>query len=232
MIIGSSECTPLSNIQNLNIRMPEGKEKVERAREEGTKHLELCCKIYMLQVEAGRHFILEHPLTATSCATECMTKLRNYPAVYTAEAHMCAFGMQSKDKHGPGYAKKPTRFLTNSTMSARALSRRCPDNHRHVHLMEGRARAAAIYPQELCRTICRASLEQAKADAGDLVCIQCVDDREEEHVNEVAFEETQWKSYWDDVIGRELRKDLVEAARAEELSVVKKMQVWRKVKRE
>ena len=60
----------------------------------------------------------------------------------------------------------------------------------------------------------------------------CVDDGEEEHVNEVAFEEPQWKSDWDDLIGRELRKDLVEAARAEELSVVKKMEVWRKVRRE
>ena len=34
------------------------------------------------------------------------------------------------------------------------------------------------------------------------------------------------------MIGRELRKDLAEAARAEELSVVKKMEVWRKVRRE
>ena len=113
----------------------------------------------MLQVEAGRYFIHEHPLTATSWATECMTKLRNCPAVYTAEAHMCAFGMQSEDKHGPGYAKKPTRFLINSIMPGRALSRRCLENHRHVYLMEGRARAAAIYPQELCRIICRATLE-------------------------------------------------------------------------
>ena len=72
--------------------------------------------------------------------------------------------------------------------------------------------------------ICMATLEQVKADAGDLVFIQCVDDGEEEHVNEVAFEEPQWKSYWDDLIGRELRKDLAEAARAEELSAVKK---WR-----
>ena len=73
---------------------------------------------------------------------------------------------------------------------------------------------------------------QAKADAGDLVCIQCVDDGEAEHVNEVAFEERQWKSDWVDLTGRELMKDLVEAARAEELSVVKKMQVWRNVRRE
>jgi hypothetical protein len=142
-----------------------------------------------MQTAAGRYFIHEHPLTATSWATECMTKLRECPAAYTAEAHMCVYGMQSKDKHGPGYAKKPTRFLTNSVVSARALSRRCPENHRHVHLMEGRARAAAVYPQELCRVICRATLEQAKADAGDLVCLQCVDG--DEHVNEVAFEELE-----------------------------------------
>ena len=64
----------------MNMRTPEGKEKVERAREEGTKHLEFCCKTYMLQVKAGRYFIHEHPLTASSWATECMTKLRNCPA--------------------------------------------------------------------------------------------------------------------------------------------------------
>ena len=40
MIVGSPECTPFSIIQNLNMSTPEGKEKVQRAREEGTKHLE------------------------------------------------------------------------------------------------------------------------------------------------------------------------------------------------
>ena len=109
---------------------------------------------------------------------------------------MCAYGKQFKDKHRPGYAKKPTIFLTNSIMSAKALSRRCAENHRHAHLIEGRARAAAMYPQELCRTICRATFERAKADAGDVVCIQCVDGEGDDHINEVALE-----SYWDDFTG-------------------------------
>ena len=73
-------------------------------------------------------------------------------------------------------------------------------------------------------------MEQAKADAGDLVRIQCEDDEAEERINEVAFEEPQWKSLWDDLISRELRKDMFEAARAEELSVVRKMEVWLKVR--
>ena len=42
----------------------------------------------------------------------------------------------------------------------------------------------------------------------------------------------QWKSYSDDITGRELNRDMVEAARVEELAVIKKMQVWRKVRRE
>ena len=91
--------------------------------------------------------------------------------------------------------------------------------------MEGRARAAVVYPQELCRSICRATLEQARADAGDSMCIRCDDDEGDEHVSEVAFEKPQWKSYRDDLTGRELSRDLVEAARAEELSVDRKIQV-------
>ena len=194
--------------------------------------MEFCCKIYKLQMRAGRYFVHEHPLSATSWKTERMLDMRHRPGVYTAEAHMCAFGMMSKDKHGPGYAMKPTRFLTNSVAMMKALSRRCPGHHRHVHLMEGRARAAAIYPQKLCRAVCRATMEQAKMDAGDLACMPCSDSDGEEHVCEVEFEVPQSKAYWDDLTGRELKSEMVEAARAEELSVVKKMGIWRKVLRE
>ena len=64
------------------------------------------------------------------------------------------------------------------------------------------------------------------------MCIRCVDGNKDEHFNEIAFEEPKWKSYWDDLTGRELNRSMVEAARAEELAVVKEMQVWGKVRRE
>ena len=64
------------------------------------------------------------------------------------------------------------------------------------------------------------------------MCIRCVDGNEDEHINEVAFEEPQWELYWDDLTGRELNRSMVEAVTAEELAVVKKTQVWRKVRRE
>ena len=60
MIIGFPECTPFSTIQNLNMRTPEGKEKVEKARAMGEKHLEHL-EIYAMQISAGRYIIYEHP---------------------------------------------------------------------------------------------------------------------------------------------------------------------------
>ena len=64
-------------------------------------------------------------------------------------------------------------------------------------------------------------------DAGDLVCMRCAspDGNQEDQVHQMAFEKPKWEAYWDDPAGRDLRNDLVEAARTEELAVVRKMVV-------
>ena len=51
-------------------------------------------------------------------------------------------------------------------------------------------------------------------------------------VMEVEMEPEVWRRYWDDMSGKELKADLVEAARAEEIATVKKMRVWIKVDRD
>ena len=63
-----------------------------------------------------------------------------------------------------------------------------------MHLMEGRARAAAIYPKQLCMTVCKATLSQAKMDAVDMVCVECIDQPNSlDEVNEV-FEDYNWEN--------------------------------------
>ena len=69
-------------------------------------------------------------------------------------------------------------------------------------------------------------------DAGDLFCMKCSDDANlfsEADVCQVQHENYGWERYWDDATGKELKKDLVEAARAEELQVIREMGVWRHV---
>ena len=45
-------------------------------------------------------------------------------------------------------------------------------------------------------------------------------------VAHVAHVEEPWKRYWDDISGKELKPDLVRAAREEELNVGDEMGVW------
>ena len=67
---------------------------------------------------------------------------------------MCQFGMKSRDAEGEGWAKKPTTLMTNSLDMFKTLSKRCtPGTHRHVPLMEGRAKAAALYPKDLRQAV-------------------------------------------------------------------------------
>ena len=62
---------------------------------------------------------------------------------------MCQFGMVSKDKEGEGPVKKTTRLMTNAIMIRDRLGRKCKSLHRHIHLTDGRAKKAQVYPEEL-----------------------------------------------------------------------------------
>ena len=231
MLIGSPECTPFSSLQNLNMRTPEGCAKVLEARSRGEVHLQFCRDMYVEQMRCGRHFLHEHPLTATSWTVDAIKTLAESPLVHSVVAHQCAFGLKSRDKRGEGFAKKPTRFLTSSIELAKTLDRQCPGGHRHVHLVEGRARAAAIYPPGLCKAVCKGTLRQARMDASDMFCIECKDTGVGEICN-VEHEEPNWQRYYDDLTGKELVREMVEAARREELKVVREMKVWSHAPRE
>lgn len=57
--------------------------------------------------------------------------------------------MLAEDQQGVGFIKKQTCWLTNSPEMAECISGKCKGGHRHVHLINGRARAAQTYPPKL-----------------------------------------------------------------------------------
>ena len=77
----------------------------------------------------------------------------------------CAIGnwnMTSADEHGTALVKKETGWLTNSHELAYVLHVQCVNMrenkklwHRHVHLVNGRAKVAEKYPPALVRAILR-----------------------------------------------------------------------------
>ena len=91
--------------------------------------------------------------------------------------------------------------------------------------MSGRARAAVHYPAKFCSALCKGMKRQARADASGVLSTLILEGGWDE-VSEVAHVSEPWKKYWDNILGKELKPDLVRGAREEELKVVDEMGVW------
>ena len=78
LLIGSPPCTMFSLLQELNIAVhghkPEWRAKFEKAKAKAIRHIEFCCELYTYQLNAGRHFLHEHPWTARSWKLPCVEK--------------------------------------------------------------------------------------------------------------------------------------------------------------
>ena len=110
-------------------------------------------RLARIQVENGLYFLFEHPAHATSWSRDCVKQVLGLPGVIRVEGHMCEFDMRQVDQCGEGLVKKLTGFMTNSELIAEELSKRCSGMHRHITLIGGRAKAAQVYPEKLCKAI-------------------------------------------------------------------------------
>ena len=79
-------------------------------------------------------------------------------------------GQQKRKRLG----KDTTTMMTKSVEVHRKLDRHCTrETRRHVQLMGGKARDAAIYPKAFCRAVCQEVARQMVIDALDLVSFKC-----------------------------------------------------------
>ena len=260
LLVGSPPCTKFSNLQNLNLafRGDEWKNKFLVDREKDVEHLKFCCKLYKMQRALGRYYLHEHPDSASSWSVDCISDMLKEEGTLRVVGDQCQYGLVTTKKGVTGPAKKPTGFMTNSPMIARRLSLRCDGSHTHIHLDEGRAKAAEEYPEGLCREICRGLKDQKNEDAKNLVkpkplsMIQLkrmlhgygcpdhwVDGQHEDTESDVMMRKELLKlgvrqgTSWavDDVSGAVLDPEAVRAARKVELEYFRKMGVYEKVPR-
>ena len=166
LVIGSPPCTDF-NLRNINFNFPKMTEaERQRRRTEARVHLDFAAEIYQTQLRAGRHFLHEHPETATSWKEESIAKLLQDGRVDAVVSHQCQFNMREKDKHGEvKLVKKPTRWMSSAGELLRALHRRCDGRHLHTQLEGQRTARAAIYPPELCRAILKGMILQKERES-------------------------------------------------------------------
>jgi hypothetical protein len=256
LVIGSPPCTMFSRL-NINLNAKKiGAGEWARRRAEGMVHLRFAVQVYQEQLRCGRHFLHEHPRTATSWSVPEVLALRARPEVGEVIADLCQFGLRSPSPvGGTGPARKPTRFLSSCPAILQNLEQKCRGGHSHVQLLGGRAAAAAIYPPGLCRAVLRGlgrqmaeegrpappglvgALREGRAvrdlRVGDPT-LNVVDatpmqvEVRDERVGDEQAELQQWggQAYWDENSGEALPPNLTEAARREELAFMREWRVW------
>ena len=258
LLTGSPPCEAFSPLQGLN------KDRVDPlVREErlstGRQHLKTACDMYKRQYRRKRYFLHEHPKAAASWKEECVKEVMALPGVMVVQGPMCRWKMTAEDATGPRFVRKETCWMTNCAELARTLPGVCENQkstgewHRHVHLVNGRAKMARIYLPRLVTAILKAVKKQMEL-GGEYRNVNYVDvgpnpeavgPSPEEYVELEEYEEDYYPKvtnkivgsesgsseeqiYYDDITGVQLSTEGVLGARKEELDWLKKAEVYEK----
>ena len=223
LVVGlSPECTLFSQLQNLR------KTEIDPvALAKAIECIKFSVRVARYQMRKGRLFYFEHPLSATSWNLDELWDLVHEDDVEAVIAHMCRFGLTSKDEYGEGLVRKATKIATNLPSIASAVGLQCEGGHRHVHLISGRAAAAAAYSPAFCQAIVTGIQVHLQhlltvSEVGEIyvecdsllgVGFDCCDPSEE-----IPFTFNEWGYCIDDVNGGTLPMELVREARRSEIT--------------
>ncbi len=160
MLILSPPCTMYSCLnRSLNFGKMHPEIKAARLREADAM-VDFAMFLAKQQVQSGRYFVFEHPLSATSWSLPSVKAVAELEGVRRASFDQCAFGLKSP-RGQP--MKKPTALLTNSAFVYSAFngkSCRCDQPHLHIIGSEDYVRLAgfaAHYPPALCQALAEAA---------------------------------------------------------------------------
>ena len=111
----------------------------------------------------------EHPLDDSFWKENCVENVLDKCEAASVSADQCQYGFVSKDQLGVGLVRRATGLMTNSMCLAQELQRTFPDrsgrvHHRHVVLQGGETKAAQVYLDGFCQTICQGQIKQMQAD--------------------------------------------------------------------
>ena len=247
LLIVSPMCGAFSALQELFNYPRMHKTEVMAKLKDGLSHLKFAMELCVMQHNAGRLFMFEHPETASSWSTKTVKNLAAVQGVYKVAFDFCMMGMTAPGPDGKQHpAKKRTGILTNSQAIASALRRaQCNGQHTHVPLLGGLAGPCQIYPDKFCRLVCDGLKEElarsrwrnqmaktydVTGQFGELLRVEELQTVPEEVPDLTHLYDGQ--DFVDDVSGMPLDKKQAIKARILEMEFFRKKGVYTKVRRE
>ena len=191
-------CGPWSQMQNIN-----SQESADEKRRKYLPMLEFCARVAQYQIDHGRFFIIENPMSSRIWHLKCLCRLLGQSNVTWDSLDMCFFGM--KDPRGY-YYMKPTSLMHNfGDGPLRPVFKKCLNRtggaehwgeywfHVH-HPLEGNAKGygsrtklAQVYPCRFCSTLIRSMLPlgslRSLMPAETVFLIDCLDEFSEKELD-------------------------------------------------
>ena len=245
-IIGSPPCTPFSPLQEIS-RQKRDPKIMAKELAAGKAHILFCLELYTMQLRGRRHFVHEHPERSKAWEMPEMIAFLLRPEVGSAVLHMCAFGMMSRDEIGESPVHKATRVMSSAEEVIKRVEKRCTNescdksqHHRHVHLVQGRARLAQVYPRSFGIAVCEGVAAQKRVESlgvrtrsvmslEEMRTTASVEKGQECPAEALHEPDCSGMKAFDDVSGQELNPALMVAARKEEIKYFREMGVYEKV---
>ena len=104
MLVGSPMCTAFCAWQRLNAHKRDPVE-AKRQWDMAMVHLNFVCELYAIQAKAGRYFLHEHPVAASSWKEVCIRKILSMAGVARVNGDQCQYGQEAE---GGDPIRKPT----------------------------------------------------------------------------------------------------------------------------
>ena len=142
-------CGLWSRMQAINATTDEKKELLTQQRQlHHDCHLRFCRKIYLKQLNEGRHAHLEQPDGALSWHTKALATLPGLYAIFD----QCRYGACCLDHDGVWRpVRKTTGLLTTKSAMSQAMNLRCEGDHYHCKLegtFPGTGRSRTSYMED------------------------------------------------------------------------------------
>ena len=252
MLILCPMCGPFSSAQNFNyINMSEQdvKDKMAKAME----HIKFAVELCVMQINAGRLFMFEHPAGASTWESKLLRDLYSRDGVFKVNFDFCMAGMKVGNKVNDAKklhpVKKRTGLMTNSHAIYTIFREvQCRGEHVHADISGGKTSECQRYPEKFCKMVCegvKRELQTVKwrnrlcevfdvtQSFGKLLNVHEKIDKMECPPEEDPFSQLyEGLEFVDDISGSPLIKELAIEARKLEIDFFKRMGVYTKVARQ
>ena len=145
-------CTPWTSVQNANTWT-----KVKQQRKEAIAMVRFCIRVAWYQLQHGRHFVIENPLTSQLWSLKDMQELINGCGVHMHRTDLCMHGLNDPESDGHRFRKSLRLLTTFTEEQLKPLLLQCDDKHEHTkvssRMKDGTPRSVftQVYPYRFCR---------------------------------------------------------------------------------